>query len=45
MPLKNESYYNSFRSIDGYPVLFFNISMLFKPLNQFLTVQDSKMNI
>ena len=26
MPLKNESFFSSYKSIDGYPVLFINIS-------------------
>ena len=26
MPLKNESYFNSYKSINGYPVLFLNVS-------------------
>ncbi len=26
MPLKNESYFNYYKSIEGYPVLFLNIS-------------------
>jgi hypothetical protein len=26
MPLKNESYFNSYKSVNGYPVLFLNVS-------------------